>query len=195
MGEVARWLVVAAAAGVLAASWWRAAAMRVGPVEERIFRRANGLPDALHIPVWAVMQAGSLAAVFVVAAVLRGRDENPRAAVAFGVGFLMWLGVKEGKHLVGRGRPAAHLAGVRVRGEAQTGLGYPSGHAAVSLSLAVVATGTADASIQVAAIGVAAITGAARMYVGAHLPLDVVGGFAIGVMAAEIANAGIVAWG
>lgn len=195
MGEVVRWLVVAAAAAVLAVSWRRAGSLQVGPVEERIFRRVNGLSDALHPPVWAVMQAGSLAAVFVVPAALMGQDENQRAVVAFGVGFLMWLGVKEGKHLVGRGRPAAHLADVRVRGEDQTGLGYPSGHAAVSLSLALVATGAAGVPIAMAAIGVAAITGAARMYVGAHLPLDVVGGFAIGLITAEVANAGIVAWG
>jgi membrane-associated phospholipid phosphatase len=34
-----------------------------------------------------------------------------------------------------------------------------------------------------AATGLAAITGSARMYVGAHLPWDVAGGFAMGVLA------------
>ena len=32
---------------------------RVSADEEHIFRPANDLPDAIHIPVWAVMQSGS----------------------------------------------------------------------------------------------------------------------------------------
>ena len=37
----------------------------VSPREEHVFRSINGLPNALHGPLWAVMQSGSLAAVFV----------------------------------------------------------------------------------------------------------------------------------
>ena len=96
----------------------------------------------------------------------------------------MWGGVKLIKPLVGRGRPAAHLAAVHVRGQIQTGLGYPSGHAAVSLTLAMVASHSAGALP--VALTAAAVTSAARMYVGAHLPLDIVGGLCAGWMIGSV---------
>jgi membrane-associated phospholipid phosphatase len=43
----------------------------------------------------------------------------------------------------------------------------------------------------VAGLAVAAITGTARMYVGAHLPLDVVGGYAIGALCGQLTNAAV----
>ncbi|MGI9622483.1 MAG: hypothetical protein ACR2PK_06565, partial [Acidimicrobiales bacterium] len=53
------------AATALAHSALRARSQRVPEQEERVFRVVNGLPEQVHHPVWAVMQSGSLAAVFV----------------------------------------------------------------------------------------------------------------------------------
>ena len=39
--------------------------------DDNTFRKINGLPDALHGPVWPVMQLGSLASVGVVAGLTR----------------------------------------------------------------------------------------------------------------------------
>ncbi len=195
MGEVLRWVAVAAALGVGADTLRRARSLQVGPAEERLFRVLNNGPDAVHFPVWAVMQAGSLWAVFVVGAVLRLQGERMKTAVAVLVGTAVWAGVKRVKRFAGRGRPAAHLDDVHVRGQDQTGLGYPSGHSAVSLSLALIATQGLGVGVQVAGIGVALFTGGARMYVGAHLPLDVVGGLAIGLVIGEAASAAAGAWG
>ena len=188
MSEVFRWLAVSAAAGIGADSLRRARTLRVSPAEERVFRVFNNRSDALHIPVWAVMQAGSLAAVFVVGAALFVRDEHPQTAIALVIGTVVWAGVKRVKRFVRRGRPGAHLIDVHVRGQAQTGLGYPSGHAAVSLTLALIATQEMGLAAQVVAVGVALFTGGARMYVGAHLPIDVVGGLSIGVIVGVAAN-------
>jgi membrane-associated phospholipid phosphatase len=180
--------VLLLAVAMFAASMVRARALRVPPAEERFFRLFNDGPDAVYLPVWAVMQAGSLAAVFVVTAVLKQTDERPRTIVTFVAGFLVWAGVKRAKRFVGRGRPGAHLDDVHVRGQPQVGLGYPSGHAAVSVTLALLATEGAGVGLQIAAIGVALFTGGARMYVGAHLPLDVAGGFAVGIVVAQIGS-------
>ena len=73
------------------------------------------------------MQAGSYAAVYVVTAALLLADEDREAGVAFVAGTIAWMGVKKLKQFIGRGRPQAHLDGVHVRGQAQTGLGFPSG--------------------------------------------------------------------
>ena len=166
----------------------RARTHEVGAAEERAFRIFHDGPDEIHGPVWAVMQSGSLAAVYVVAGDLLRRGRPRHAALAVITGTAVWGGVKSVKPHIGRGRPERHLDQVSVRGQAQTGLGYPSGHAAVSLTLALIATRDSAPGTRAAAIVVAAVTGGARMYVGAHLPLDVVGGFAIGALCGRIAN-------
>jgi undecaprenyl-diphosphatase len=163
----------------------------VTQAEERVFRLANGAPDIAHLPVWAVMQSGSLAAVFVVAAELARRRRPHRATAAVIVGTAVWGGVKAVKPIIGRGRPSRHLDRVAVRGPQQTGLGYPSGHAAVALTLALIATRDGTPLARVGAVCVAGFTGAARMYVGAHLPYDVAGGLAIGALSGRAANAAL----
>jgi undecaprenyl-diphosphatase len=179
------------AAGVLVASARRARTREVNDAEERAFRVVNDGPHSIHLLVWVVMQAGSLAAVGVVAAGLVRRG-LPREATAAAIsGTLVWAGVKAVKPFIGRGRPGHHLDEVAVRGHPQSGLGYPSGHAAVSLTLALIATRSRRPSARVAGLAVAAITGTARMYVGAHLPLDVVGGYAIGALCGQLTNAAV----
>lgn len=162
---------------------------KVDPVEEYVFRLVNDAPNGAHLALWTVMQSGSLAAVFAVSGHLlrRGRSRLATTSLIAGVG--VWAAVKAVKPLVGRGRPCCHLDHVHVRGTAQTGLGYPSGHAAVAFVLAVIATRDLDPSIRAAALAVAGGAGAARMYVGAHLPLDVAGGIAIGILCSRAAEA------
>ncbi len=181
----AQWSVVAALTVFETAR--RAHAHRVGPFEERVFRWFNDAPDRILPPAWVVMQSGSLGAVFVVAGGLRCRGRGRAAAVSALVGSAVWVGVKVVKPLVGRGRPDAHLQNVAVRGDHQDGLGYPSGHAAVALTLASIVPRTHCLGAQTAALGLAGITGGARLYVGAHLPLDVAGGLAIGSLAGQAA--------
>lgn len=174
----------------LAGLAWSASRARNADVsagEERVFRAFNGGPDGLAPFVWPVMQMGSLGAVYVAAALRYRRSGRREALPVAVVGTAVWAGVKLVKPFVGRGRPSAHLRGVRLRGAAQSGLGYPSGHAAVSLLLALSASATVR-SRRIALLG-AAVTGASRMYVGAHLPLDVVGGAAIGWLTASAVSA------
>ena len=167
------------AAAVGAAATASARTRRVSPAEERVFRCINEAPDALHAVVWPVMQMGSLGAVFVAAGIVRRREGDVRrAAIVAGAGTAMWGGIKLVKPLIGRGRPADLLDEVRVRGAAQSGLGFTSGHAAVSMTLALVATRSTRAHS--AALAAALVAGISRIYVAAHLPLDVVAGTAAG---------------
>ena len=183
MASMSRASKVAAAGGVLTfvATAVRARHCRVQSTEESVFRSLNELPDSMHVPVWMVMQFGSLGAVFAAAgaaATLR-RPRLATALAASGVG--IWMGAKAVKHLVGRERPDSYLEQVRIRGRHQSGLGFPSGHAAVALTLAIVAASKDRPLLTTALFGAAGATATARMYVGAHLPLDVVGGLGLGM--------------
>ncbi len=173
-----RLVLDAAAATVVVWSAVRASRTTVSRTEEQVFRRVNDGPEWVAPLIWPVMQMGSLGAVFV-AAGSECKRSGPERAVRIAVaGTAVWGGIKLIKPLVGRGRPADHLDGVSVRGRPPGGLGYPSGHAAVSMVLALLAHGPpVERALAAAAAG---STGIARLYVGAHLPLDVVGGAAVG---------------
>jgi undecaprenyl-diphosphatase len=144
------------------------------------FEAVNGLPDALYPPLWPLMQFGALAAVPVTAAVVWQRGDHGRAARLLAAGSATWALAKGVKRVVRRGRPAA-VGPVHVRGHAQTGDGFVSGHAAVAVTLAAGAMRSLPRLDPVLAI-LAATVGVSRMYVGAHLPLDVLGGAALGLI-------------
>lgn len=154
---------------------------RVPKAERAVFRSLNGLPLALHPPAYVVMQAGSLASVLMSAGAVQwsGRRRLARTVALVGVG--VWAGAKAVKRLVGRGRPASHLDGVVVRGGEEGGLGFPSGHAAVAFCLVELVGLELPPGLRPLVWTVAVMVGGARVYVGAHLPLDVVGGAALGI--------------
>jgi len=172
-----------AVAGVVA----RQAELR--PFEVRAFTAVNQLPESAQRPVWLVMQAGSLGAVGA-AALLADRTGRRPLAIALGAaGSTVWGGAKVIKRFFGRGRPPEHIDGCRVRGRPASGLGFPSGHAAVSMTLATVACSDLGHPARVFAFAVAVVTALSRVYVGAHLPADVVGGLGLGLAAGSLTNA------
>jgi membrane-associated phospholipid phosphatase len=175
----------AVAVAVFVASTVRSRSHRVGPTEERIFRMFNRGPDGAFVPLWLIMQMGSLAAVGVATAI-EARLRRPVVPLA-AAGVAVWAGVKFAKEpLAGRGRPSAHLDDVNVRGDPQSGLGFPSGHAAVSLTIARIASVRRPLWAGAALHAGSAVAGTARMYVGAHLPLDVAAGWAVGRLAGQV---------
>jgi undecaprenyl-diphosphatase len=134
----------------------------------------------LHAPIWVVMQLGAFGAAPATAAVAFASGRRPLAFRLLASGTLTWMACKGVKVVVGRGRPAELLESVRIIGNEQTGGGYPSGHAAVSAALASAAGSSLPGGGRMAA-GVAATVAMSRVYVGAHLPLDVAGGAAVGL--------------
>ena len=61
-----------------------------------------------------------------------------------------------------------------------TGLGFPSGHAAVAAALMTIAAPYVTGPARIAGWAVVGLVAAARVYVGAHLPLDAAGGIFLG---------------
>ena len=165
----------------------RAAAGAVSGCEEQVFRSINNFSPSLRRPVWLIMQAGSLPAVGVAAAVARCRSRAVAATLAIS-GTAAWGLCKLAKRVVGRGRPGDHLDRVVVHGAAQQGGGFPSGHAAVATTLAAVCTRIAPPPAVPFVWGASLAVCGARIYVGAHLPLDVAGGAALGLSVGSVAN-------
>jgi undecaprenyl-diphosphatase len=126
------------------------------------------------------MQAGNVIAAFVAAgvALLFRRVRLAVDLVLAGGG--AWLLAKLVKQIVDRGRPPQLLQHVIIRGAPVAGHGYVSGHAATAVALATVAFPYLGKRMRVLVVAVAVIVAFARIYVGAHLPLDVVGGAAMG---------------
>jgi undecaprenyl-diphosphatase len=154
---------------------------RVGAGEARVFRAVNGLPDALRVPSWAIMQLGTLGAVPAAAGAAWLAGDRDLAGLLLASGTGTWALSKLVKQIVRRPRPASLLAGTRRRGREAAGLGYLSGHAGVAVALGAAALphlGPAGRALTVTAIPVVGLT---RLYVGAHLPLDIAGGAALGL--------------
>lgn len=93
------------------------------------------------------------------------------------------------KKYVLRGRPASIVGGVVEREMfSPESLGYLSGHAAVAWVITIIVLAYVGRPWGFVAIALACIVPLSRMYVGAHLPLDLIGGAALGVMIGSAAN-------
>jgi membrane-associated phospholipid phosphatase len=159
---------------------------KIDPEEERIFRAANEATDVIRIPVRGVMQMGTFGTVPVAAGVafVAGRRELA-AALALG-GTAAWLLAKQAKPLGGRARPAVLLDGVRTREGIEGDLGWVSGHTAVATMIAATTWVGGPRWFRPVLVAGAATTAYGRMYVGAHLPLDLVGGAGLGMMVSAL---------
>jgi len=149
--------------------------------EQRCFALLNGLSHRAHALVWAPMQLGSLGGPLAVGAALRATGRRRVGDRVAAVGVVTWVAARAVKPLARRARPAHSIPATRILGTAQRGLGYPSGHAAVAAAVAAVAAPHLPRRWRPAAWATALAVGPMRAYVGAHLPLDVVGGAALGI--------------
>jgi membrane-associated phospholipid phosphatase len=160
----------------------------VGVLETDLFRLVNDLPTALYPAFWVVMQAGNVLAVGVASLVVAATRRFWLAANLAITGVGVWLAARWIKDQVGRERPADLLDGVHLRGPHDDGLGFVSGHAAVAVAIATLIAPYLDRRLRWVAVLVAALVGVSRLYVGAHLPFDVIGGAALGWAAGSLVH-------
>lgn len=183
-----RWRPVRFALGatLLAVSYAEARRPDLPAYEERVFRAANRLPHGFRAPVRTVMQAGTFATVPAVAAlaVLAGRR---RLAVTLAAaGTAAWVGAKGIKLLGGRERPSRILDDVVMREGVEGDRGWISGHTAVATTLAGILADELPRPVRPFLWSVPVATAFGRMYVGAHLPHDTLGGAGFGLMLSSL---------
>jgi undecaprenyl-diphosphatase len=148
--------------------------------ELNVFRLINELPGIVYPLVWLVMQLGNAVTVPVLAAValLTRRVRMARDILASGL--LAYVIATYVKGVVGRERPAGFEVDAVLRDGTVSGIGFISGHSAVAAALAAAAAPYLSRRGRRVVWALAWAVAVSRVYVGAHLPLDVIGGMAAG---------------
>jgi undecaprenyl-diphosphatase len=148
--------------------------------ERDLFRLVNDLPSIVYPLVWLVMQLGNAVTVPALAALalLTRRVRMARDILASGL--LAYVIATYVKGVVGRERPAGFDVDAVLRDGTVSGIGFISGHSAVAAALAAAAAPYLSRRGRRVAWTLAWGVALSRVYVGAHLPLDVVGGVAAG---------------
>jgi undecaprenyl-diphosphatase len=162
----------------------------IGP-EGEIFSIINGLPGALVYVLWLPMQFGNMVVVPIAIAIAALYRRWVLAAGFLLVGAGKYAGARMVKDVIERHRPAQVVDDVVMRaGTHAEGLAFVSGHVAIAVGIAIVAHHHLPRWGRILAWTLVALTALGRIYVGAHLPLDVVGGAGLGVLLGSVVNLG-----
>ena len=188
------WLCAVGAVVVLV-SMAVASAGPPGSVEVAVFRWFNdpprvldavlGLVDPLLRPFGLVVVG---VAVLVLLATTRRSVAGRIVVAALSAGVLAYLASHFLKLVVDRGRPPTYLDDVLFHGYpvSPLGTGFPSTHTSVAVAVVVGAWPWLDVRWKIGGVVLATAVGLDRMYVGAHFPLDVVGGVGVGLVVGAV---------
>jgi membrane-associated phospholipid phosphatase len=162
---------------------------RVGPAEATVFNAINGLPEWLYPVMWGLQFVGVLVVgpAFAIIALLLRRFRLAAAAI---LSTVLKLGLERMvKLMVERHRPGTTVPGAILRGDVPSrGLSFTSGHTVLVAALALIVTPYLRGRWKALPWVIVASVGVARVYLGAHNPLDVVGGAALGVVIGGLVN-------
>jgi undecaprenyl-diphosphatase len=176
------WTVLALGLALLTITTYLVLRSIVGSLEENTFRFFYGWPDSWRSiflvvtispePLWIAM--GTMFVTFAV--------RLYRAAWELAVATLCGsAAVFLGKHIIDRPRPEGLFGDVTPRVH-ETGMAFPSGHTMIITVIVLVLFPYLPKGWRWLALLLIPMVAIARMYLGVHMPLDVVGGLAVGVV-------------
>lgn len=147
--------------------------------EEKLFYIVYNMPAIFYPLMLTITQLGSVYILGILVVIYAYKRHYHIVLRLLLTGALAYLLAGLGKSLWGRGRPHEFFTDVFTLDYFQ-GAGFPSGHVALATALALTMGHYLPRKYHW--VPVACIIGVAlsRMYLGVHLPLDIIGGFALG---------------
>jgi membrane-associated phospholipid phosphatase len=169
----------------------------VGSIEAEVFRSINDLPGWIYPILWPFQQFGNLLVALVIGLVVALVLRQWKVAVAvLGAVVLKLAAELAVKEIVQRSRPGRTIGDIVMRGDVSAhGLSFVSGHAVITAAIAGILTPILPRRWKPVPWVIVVLNGFTRIYVGAHNPLDVVGGVALGITIACVLDAVIAATG
>ena len=182
-------VVVLAATGGTALCAWAVSPGTVGPLERAVFRSINGWPDVLQWPLWSFQTLGVLGMPLVVAGgALLCRRWRLAGALVLLVPLKLLVEHEVLKELVRRARPGTTIADAVLRDVPSAGPSFPSGHAIIAFGIVVLLWPYLRLRWRAVVVVLAALNSVARIYLGGHAPLDMVGGALAGLAVGAFLN-------
>jgi membrane-associated phospholipid phosphatase len=167
------------AVGLFAIATVAAQATQIPQWESQLFYTIHEWPRVLYPLFYVITQAGSIFMLAGLLALYLFRGHYHIVLRLLMTGTLAYLLAGIAKSLWGRGRPFEVLDQVTILDVIQ-GPGFPSGHAALATALALTMGHYLIKKYHWIPVAWIVGVGLSRVYLGAHLPLDIIGGFALG---------------
>lgn len=147
--------------------------------EHAVFIHIYTLPGFLFAFFYAVTQLGSVYMLAILPTIYAVKRRYHVALRLLLTGTLAYMAAGVAKDVWGRGRPADLLTDIASL-DIIRGPGFPSGHMALATALALVLGHYLPKVYYGPLAGLIVLVGVSRIYLGVHMPLDIVGGFALG---------------